>query len=866
MESLMTASYTHPLRKINQSIPGGSLVISTTFGKNDGPSKRVVFHKKALLSETTSTPLKIELKGRKANKSNAGLTVQNESGGLKTTTPHLSLSTLENLSSSQQGKVHNKRKWKVKSQEKAVIETIKRVKIKDDLVQVNCTSCEKTVDQDDSPQDIKEFIDIVQPAPSQMEEGGQATIDDLQEINLGTVDNPKPIFVSALLTPQELEEYTQLLQEYRDVFAWGYQDMPGLDPNVAVHKLGIPDEARWVKQAPCRFRPELTIQIEIEIDKLIAADFIREVQYPTGLSNIVPVLKKTGALRICVDYRDVNDAYPKDEFPLPITELLVDATTGFGALSFMDGFSGYNQIKMALEDQEKTAFCTPKGIYCYTVMPFGLKNAGATYQRAMTVIFNDMLHNTIECYVDDLVVKTKKREHHLRDLKRVFDRLRKHQLKMNPLKYAFGVTSGRFLGFIVRHRGIEIDPSKIKAICEMPPPRNLRELRGLQGRLAYIRRFISNLSGRCQPFSRLMKKDVPFIWDQACQNALESIKQYLLNPPVLMAPIKGKPLILYIAALECSLGALLAQHNEDGKENALYYLSRTLVGAEQNYTPIEKWSLLLSEFEIKFVPQKAIKGQALADFLAAHPTPGNMELSNDLADEEVFTTEALICQLYFDGAARGKGAEAGLVFITPSGGLIPYSFSLLALCSNNVAEYEALIIGLEIALEMHIDYLQAYGDSHHIPRSENDKADALANLAASLTLPDERDIQITVGERYLLLPAIKRIEEVVDSNVITASECEGEPDDLDWRHPIIEYLRQAKLPNDSRKKAEVRRRATRFLYLNDTLYKRSFDGMLLRCLSKQDSTKALHDTHAGTCGAHQAGPKLSNQLKRLGYY
>ncbi|KAI5338076.1 hypothetical protein L3X38_017347 [Prunus dulcis] len=782
-----------------------------------------------------------------------------------------------------------------------------------------------------------------------MEEGGQATIDDLQDINLGTVDDPKPIFVSVSLTPQELEEYTQLLQEYRDVFAWSYQDMPGLDPNVAVHKLGIPNEARWVKQAPRRFRPELTIQIEIEIDKLIAAGFIREVHYPTWLSNIVPVLKKkTGALRICVDYRDVNDACLKDKFPLPITELLVDATTGFGALSFMDGFSGYNQIKMAPEDQEKTAFRTPKGIYCYTVMPFGLKNAGATYQRAMTTIFNDMLHNTIECYVDDLVVKTRKREHHLSDLKRVFDRLRKHQLKMNPLKCAFGVTSGKFLGFVVRHRGIEIDPSKIKAICEMPPPQNLRELRGLQGRLAYIRRFISNLSGRCQPFSRLMRKDVPFVWDQACQNALESIKQYLLNPPVLMAPIKGKPLILYIAALERSLGALLAQHNDDGKENALYYLSRTLVGAEQNYTPIEKvclalvfavqklrhyilshrviliskadplrylmskpvlsgriakWSLLLSEFEIKFVPQKAIKGQALADFLAAHPTPDNMELPADLPDEEVFAIEALTWQLYFDGAARRNGAGTGLVFITPSGGLIPYSFSLLALCSNNVAEYEALIIGLEIALEMHIDCLQAYGDSQlavrqlngqyavrnatnvpyherakylmsqfqdihvsHIPRSENDKADALANLAASLTLPSERDIQVTVGERYLLSPAIERIEEVVDSNVITSSEYEEEPDDLDWRHPIIEYLLLGKLPNDSNKKAEVRRRATRFLYLNDTLYKRSFDGMLLRCLSKQDAAKALRDTHAGTYGAHQAGPKLSNQLKRLGYY
>ena len=164
---------------------------------------------------------------------------------------------------------------------------------------------------------------------------------------------------------------------------------------------------------------------------------------------------------------------------------------------------------------------------------------------------------------------------------------------MNPRKCAFGVTSGKFLGFIVRHRGIEIDQSKIEAIQKMPEPKNLRELRGLQGKLAYIRRFISNLAGRCQPFNRLMKKDVHFEWDETCSNAFERIKRYLLNPPVLGAPIPGKPLVLYIATQEKSLGALMAQENEKGKERALYYLSQTLNGAELNYSPIEKMCLAL---------------------------------------------------------------------------------------------------------------------------------------------------------------------------------------------------------------------------------------------------------------------------------
>ena len=195
-------------------------------------------------------------------------------------------------------------------------------------------------------------------------------------------------------------------------------------------------------------------------------------------------------------------------------------------------------------------------------MPFGLKNAGATYQRAMHKIFDDMLHKNVDCYVDDLVVKSRKREDHLQDLRMVFDRLRRYQLKMNPLKCAFGVTSSKFLRFIVRHRGIEVDQSKITTIRDMLEPRNLQELRSLQGRFAFIRRFISNLVGRCQPFNRLIKKDVPFVWDEACHNAFESIKRYLANPPILGAPMAGKPLILYIIAQECSLGTLLEKENE----------------------------------------------------------------------------------------------------------------------------------------------------------------------------------------------------------------------------------------------------------------------------------------------------------------
>ncbi|KAK5776033.1 hypothetical protein PVK06_043991 [Gossypium arboreum] len=212
---------------------------------------------------------------------------------------------------------------------------------------------------------------------------------------------------------------------------------------------------------------------------------------------------------MCVDYRDLNRASPKDNFPLPHIDTLVDNTAKHSLFSFMDGFSGYNQIKMAPEDMEKTTFITMWGTFCYKVMPFGLKNAGATYQRAMVTLFHDMMHKEIEVYVDDMIAKSRGEEEHVVNLKKLFDRLRKFQLKLNQAKCMFGATSGKLLGFIVSERGIEVDPDKIKAIQELPPPRTQKEVRGFLGRLNYIARFIAQLIDQCDPIFRLLRKHNP---------------------------------------------------------------------------------------------------------------------------------------------------------------------------------------------------------------------------------------------------------------------------------------------------------------------------------------------------------------------
>ncbi|XP_074299136.1 uncharacterized protein LOC141630170 [Silene latifolia] len=526
-------------------------------------------------------------------------------------------------------------------------------------------------------------------------------------------------------------------------------------------------------------------------------------------------------------------------------------------------------------------------------MPFGLKNAGATYQRAMQKIFDDMLHKIIECYVDDVVVKSMKIEDHIKDLRAVFERLRECQLKMNPLKCAFGVTSGKFLGFVDRHRGIEIDQTKIKAINEMPEPKTLKELCGLQVRLAYIR----------------------------------SIKKYLASAPVPGAPIPGKPLVLYIVAQERSLGEMCAQEIEDRKERALYYLSRTLVGAELNYSPIEKiclalvfaiqklrhymqahtihvvskadpikyilsrpvlsrklakWAMLLKQYDLVFVPQKAVK---------------EWEISDDLPGEEIFYVDVLPpWQMYFDGAARQDGTGAGVVFVTPQNHLMPYAFTLTQLCTNNMAEYQALIFGLQMAIEIGVRDMDIYGDSKlvvnqvlgeyevkkedlipyhqqalqllnqlddihigHVPRSANKLADALANLAATLALGAEESMQVPVCNRWAI--SLREEEENVDT---TNMICVYTADKDDWRQSIIDFLDHQKLPDDPRHKVEIRRRALKFIHYKGTLYRRSFSGQWLRCLSKDKAVEAMYEAHSGICGTHQSGPKLHDRVKRMG--
>jgi hypothetical protein len=236
--------------------------------------------------------------------------------------------------------------------------------------------------------------------------------------------------------------------------------MPGVSRELVKHRLPIKAGFIPYKQGAQNFKPEIIERVN-EVDRLLQARFIQPCRYANWVSNIVPVEKKnTGKIWICMDFRNLNRATPKDEYPMPVADLLVDRVLGNKVISFLDGNAGYNQIFMAKEDVSKTAFRCPGfvGLFEWVVMTFGLKNAGATYQRAMNIILHDLLGVLMVVSIDDVVVKSVGFEEHMTDLKLLLERMKKYGLQMNPLKCIFRVTSRGFLGIIVPEHDIQIIP------------------------------------------------------------------------------------------------------------------------------------------------------------------------------------------------------------------------------------------------------------------------------------------------------------------------------------------------------------------------------------------------------------------------
>ncbi|KAL5565429.1 hypothetical protein UlMin_028593 [Ulmus minor] len=772
---------------------------------------------------------------------------------------------------------------------------------------------------------VRKF-DELDPREPTMEQHGEP-VEELEEIPLFEDDLTKTCKIGSSLTGQLRTDLINFLRDHRDVFAWSHEDMPGIDPKVIVHRLNIDPSFRPVKQKRRTFNAERYMAINTEVDKLLKADFIREANYPEWIANVVLVKKANGNWRVCVDFTDLNKACPKDSFPLPRIDQLVDATAGHELLSFMDAYSGYNQIRMHQPDQEHTAFLTDQGLYCYKVMPFGLKNAGATYQRLVNKMFKQQIGKTMEVYVDDMLVKSLKADEHINNLRESFEVLREYKMKLNPAKCAFGVTSGKFLGFMVNHRGIEANPAKIQALLNMESPRKVKEVQSLTGRVAALNRFISRATDKCQPFFRALRKGKDFSWTAECEQSFQELKTYLGRPPLLSKPQEGESLILYLAVSKGAVSSALIRE-EEGVQWPIYYTSKSLLDAETRYPEVEKlalalmiaarklrpyfqahtiivptkfplkqilqkpdtsgrlakWSIELGEFDILFKPRTAIKGQALADFIAEFTyQPTNLELAKELVP-----SPSSLWHLYVDGSSTDNCSGAGVILVSPEKVRLSCALRFRFKATNNQAEYEALLAGLRLAKEVSARHLLIYSDSQlivnqvnseyqakgekmasylekakellgqfdivtitQIPRNENTNADALARLATGL----EDSLLKTVPLEILDEPSIDKRQQV-----------DAISDKPTWMDPIIAYLRDGTLPQDKFEARRLRYRSARYFLDKDKLRKRSFSSPSLTCLNEDQAKYVLQEVHEGVCGNHSSGRALAHKVLRQGYY
>ena len=303
------------------------------------------------------------------------------------------------------------------------------------------------------------------------------------------------------LDQEEQNQVAEVISCHLDAFAWSASDMPGIDPDFLGHRLTVDPKVRPVRQRRRKFNEERRLVVQEETRKLLDVSHIREIQYPEWLANVVLVKKANGKWRMCVDFTDLNKACPKDSYPLSSIDALVVSALGCKMLSFLDAFSGYNQIKMHPRDEYKMAFMTETSNYCYKVMLFGLKNACATYQRLMDKVLAPMLGRNVQAYVDDMVVTSQERGQQITDLEELFSTIAKYRLKLNPEKCVFGVEVGKFLGFLLTERGIEVNLDKCAMILVMRSPALVKEVQQLTGRMTALSRFVSAGETRVTPTS-----------------------------------------------------------------------------------------------------------------------------------------------------------------------------------------------------------------------------------------------------------------------------------------------------------------------------------------------------------------------------
>ncbi|KAM2523470.1 hypothetical protein PS1_030287 [Malus domestica] len=378
---------------------------------------------------------------------------------------------------------------------------------------------------------------------------------------------------------------------------------------MCMHRILLEEGAKPSREAQRRLNPPMLEVVKKEVINLIDCGVIYPISDSRWVSPVQVVPKKSGVTvvkneeqelvptrvvtgwRVCIDYRKLNAMTRKDHFPLAFLDQMLERLAGYQFYCFLDGYSGYNQIVIAPEDQEKTTFTCPFGTFAYRRMPFGLCNAPATFQRCMVSIFSDYVEKIIEIFMDDFSVFGNSFDHCLNNLTLILKRCVETNLVLNWEKCHFMVKQGIVLGHII-DKGIEVDKSKVDLVRHLPSPTSVREVRSFLGHAGFYRRFIKDFSKIAQPLCRLLQKEVAFEFDDACSTTFKHLKEALTSAPIITPPDWSLPFELMCDASDYAIGAVLGQR-KNKQPHVIYYASRTLNDAQLNYSTTEKELLVV---------------------------------------------------------------------------------------------------------------------------------------------------------------------------------------------------------------------------------------------------------------------------------
>ncbi|KAK1683591.1 hypothetical protein QYE76_044439 [Lolium multiflorum] len=480
------------------------------------------------------------------------------------------------------------------------------------------------------------------------------------------IDDKKiyPVIISSKLSEIEEERLLEILKKHRGAIGYTLDDLKGISPSICQHAINMEEDAKPVVEHQRRLIPKMKEVVRNEVLKLLEAGIIYPIADSRWVSPVHCVPKKGGmtvvpndndelipqrivvGYRMCIDFRKVNKVTKKDHYPLPFIDQMLERLSKNTHFCFLDGYSGFSQIAVKAKDQEKTTFTCPYGTYAYRRMPFGLCNAPATFQRCMSAIFHGFCESIVEVFMDDFSVYGNSFDNCLRNLDKVLQRCEETNLVLNWEKCHFMVNEGIVLGHKISERGIEVDRAKVEAIEKMPYPRDVKGIRSVLGHAGFYRRFIKDFSKISKPLTNLLQKDVPFVFDDDCKEAFETLKKALTTAPVVEPPDWNLPFEIMCDASDFAVGAVLGQR-VDKKLNFRPYIVDSKVTIHTDHAAIRylmtkkdakprliRWVLLLQEFDLHIIDRKGADNPVADNLsrlenIAYDPVPVNDSFPNE---------------------------------------------------------------------------------------------------------------------------------------------------------------------------------------------------------------------------------------------